>query len=160
MILFYSIPNLFAQNRTNVILHPLCFENMGFCNKASTILKLPAMGNFWVNSMCRTKTPGERANNICLGMNIVLGIEAFINLQPSFYQWRNQCYPNLQMCNQGLIIWKQLIHPLGVFNFNAQCAPFDRSFWKMTNPAMDANGIFNCTPFDPIELKIQAFRVK
>jgi hypothetical protein len=142
-------------------LFPLCFQDLKTCRMASEILNLPPYGNFRLGSKCRDKTPGERQNQICHDFNGVLGIEAFIDL-PNIgqFQWRNQCYPNIFVCNNAAQIWGQIRHPFGRVNISIQCSPFNRGFWGMNNEKMKELGLFICPPNDPIELKIKAVRIK
>lgn len=156
IILYCNLPLLYAMDRPNVKLFPLCYSDTAVCNRASTILKLPAVGKFWVNSICRGRLQEEA--RVCSGM--ILDVEAFINLGVGYWQMRNQCYRNPIECNQALTVWKQLLHVPGAFTFDGNCKPYVRGFWQMNDAAMDANGIFRCDQFAPIELKIKAQRVK
>ncbi len=160
LISYFQI--LYAQQFSpQMVLLPLCFQDLKTCRIASEILNLPPYGNLRLGSKCRDKTPGEKQKQICHNYNGVLGIEAFIDL-PNIgqFQWRNQCYPNIFLCNNAAQTWAQLRHPFGWVNFDIQCAPFNRGFWRMDNPKMKELGLFICSPTDPIELKIRAVRVK
>ncbi len=162
LVLFSLGKNLFAQPlNPQMTLYPLCFQDKKTCLMASEILNLPPYGNFRIGSKCRDKTPGEKQNRICADFNGVLGIEAFIDLpQIGQFQWRNQCYPNIFMCNNAAQTWGQLRHPFGRIDFRVQCGTFNRNFWQMNDQFMKSNGIHNCPISDPIELKIQAIRLK
>lgn len=158
IILLFNFPILYGQQMTLI---PLCFQDLKTCRMASEILNLPPYGNFRLASKCRDKTPQERAVGVCHGWNGVLGIEAFIDLPVvSQYQWRNQCYNNIFLCNEAVKIWNQLVHPTGIIKFNAECGQFLRSMWKMTDMDMREKGIYNCQAPDLVELRVRAIRVR
>ncbi len=161
LILFFNLPNLFAQLNPEMALSPLCFQDTRTCRMAADILSLPPYGNFRLSSKCREKSPMEKQLGICHGWNGLLGIDAFIDLpQLTQFQWRNQCYNNIFMCNEAVKIWKQLVHPFGKINFSAECGHFNRTMWKMTDQDMKAKGIFNCQAPDLVELRVRATRVR
>lgn len=159
-ILFFNLPNLYAQLDPQMFLAPLCFQDLKSCRMASDILNLPPYGNFRVSSKCRDKNPREKQIGICHGWNGLLGIDAFIDLpQLTQFQWRNQCYNNIFICTEAVKIWKQLVHPYGKINFYAECGQFIRSMWKMSDQEMKTKGIFNCQAPDLVELRVKATRV-
>jgi len=159
-IIFFNLPNLYAQIDPQMTLVPLCFQDRKSCNMAAEVLSLPPYGNFRLASKCRDKTPREKQIGVCSGWNGLLGIEAFIDLpQVTQFQWRNQCYNNIFMCNDALKIWKQLVHPFGKIKFEADCGNFVRAKWQMSDKDMRARGIFNCQAPDLVELRVKAIRV-
>ena len=159
LISFLFNSPIFALMQINpqMTLQPLCFQDIRTCEMAAQVLTLPPFGNFRITSKCRDKNPAEINAKVCYNFKGLLGVDAFIDLpMKGQFQWRNQCYDNINICNQAAQIWNQLQHPL--ISFHAECGNFIRNMWKMDDAKMKAEGIYFCAGRNIFELRVRAMR--